>query len=96
MCCKIREIFAPKSVFLFEDEHLQDKLWENNLSIWDNGGMNIGSILSYFCLEPIENIMPDNIPYLQLKISCNVMRSPSAYWQLKIDEKNGIQAHAFF
>ena len=62
--CKIQEILASKLVYLVEDDHTHDKLLENNLSIWDNEGLNIGTIIQSFSPEIINNTMPNSIPTL--------------------------------
>ena len=49
-------------VYVVEDAFKHQKLWNHHISIWDNGGITIGTIFRFFAPKPIDNIMPNGIP----------------------------------
>ena len=48
-----------------KDDQTHERLQDNNLSIQDNGGISIGTIIRYFALDMVDSTIPDDIPLLK-------------------------------
>ena len=61
-------------------------MWNNNVSIWDNRGISIGTIICYFAPDVVENTMPDGIPLLHSILLRKVTITPRYHQELMIDD----------
>ena len=73
LCVELYDGQFYKLAYLMEDDNQHERLWHNNLSIRDNGGISIGTIIRYFKPDPCENHMPDGIPILHSRFACEIM-----------------------
>ena len=49
-------------VYIVEDDIHHTNLWKHHISIRDNGGITIGTILRFFIPKPYESMIPDGVP----------------------------------
>ena len=64
-------------VYIVEDDIHHTNLWKHHISIRDNGGITIGTILRFFIPKPYENIMPDGVPSIESRFPVAIMKTPS-------------------
>ena len=72
-------------IYILEDDIKHANLWNSHLSIKDNGGITIGSIICFFMPIPYENIMPDDVPEIESQFPVAVMKTPLTLRQVRID-----------
>ena len=83
-------------VYIIEDSLRHLNLWNDYLSIRDNGGITVGSIIRFFRPKPYEDVMPDLNPMLESRFPACIMKDPAKFLEVNIDYKvEGGQSLAF-
>ena len=72
-------------VYILKDDIHHANLWKQHISIRDNGGITIGTILRFFQPKPYENIMPDGVPSIESRFPVAVMKTPSKLTKVPIN-----------
>ncbi len=72
-------------VYMIEGKQMNDKLWARNPLLRDNGVLSVGSYIIVFNPLPITTRFCNEIPLLETRGGCVVMKPPQCITEIKLD-----------